>query len=390
MAIKMNVWNKPKAYEEIKKKICKNLVENWQPNDRLPPIKVLARSMGVGQSSTQQAIKELVREGILISKPRKGTFINTDPEIVKPKLKGLLSQETHKPFKNKKIQILTYNAVLERHTFFFLAVDAFSKFVAKAGHELMTTTLDNDTKYTESSIQDDADGVVMVNPSTFIKPKCLPSQVLTLITPSSEFALAMSERHDLVTVDDAQGSMLAGEFLSSMGHKDVCFLGVRDKNEPSQYDIISSKRLKSLCLGLETEIRPEWRLKGNSYSGFDAAPTVMDWLNLNPRPSVIFAASDDLAYGFIYGAAGHRLKAGQDFQIMGFDGQKNTPYDSNLLLTSIAIPVEEMGTLAAKMLLNRMDNPYMTPRRIYLGCKLLRGNTVLGDDLSTSEDKNAK
>jgi len=205
---------------------------------------------------------------------------------------------------------------------------------------------------------------------------CLPSQGLTVINPSAECTVTMSERFDLVAVDDSQGSLLAGEFLRSRGWQDVCFLGVKTAKDPSPFGNLSLRRLKGLNLGLGTEIRPQWQLACPAYVDFSAAKCVLNWLNLSPRPSVIFAASDDLAYGFIYGALGHGLIPGKDYQIMGFDAQKKEPFDEDCVLTSIDIPIQEMGATAAKMLMKRLENPDATPQRTYLGCQLLEGNTV--------------
>jgi DNA-binding LacI/PurR family transcriptional regulator len=378
----LTTWEKPKAYQEIKKKICENLVENWQPNDRLPPIKELAKCLGVGQSSTHQAVKELVRDGILISRPKMGTFVNDDMKALKPRLANLLREESTPQASNllagKKIQIITYRSVIETHTFFSRAIDAFVAAINEVGCEVFNTMIDYPkTVDIEPFLQKQADGVVLVNPSTFLKIKCLPSQVLTVINPSAECTVTMSERFDMVAIDDTQGSLLAGEFLRSKGWRDVCFLGVKTDLDSPPFGNVSLKRLKGLNLGLGAEIRPEWQLTCNSYVGFSAAKCTLDWLKLSPRPSVIFAASDDLAYGFIYGALGHGLIPGKDYQIMGFDAQKKESFDEDCILTSIDIPIEEMGTVAAKMLMKRLENPDATPHRTYLGCQLFEGTTVI-------------
>ncbi len=376
-----NVLEKSKAYQCIKKKICQRLITEWQPNDRLPPIKDLAVNLGVGQSSTYQAVKELVREGILVSKPRLGTFVNNNIDSMKPKLDRLLCDQpitADAPLTGKKIQLLTYSSVFQRHTFFTQAIDSFIKTITNAGGEIVTSIIDDPNTTTMTPfLNTDFHGVVVVNPSNLLQLACLPKQVLTVITPSSECTITMTERFDLIAVDDVQGSTLAGEYFKHQGYQDVCFLGVTDQADHDHYDKISSKRLEGFSLGLNATIRPEWQFSCNWYTSFESAQIVPEWLRLDPRPSAVFAASDDLAYGFIHGAIAYGLFPGKDFQIMGFDAQLEGTYNRNWSLTSIAIPITEMGTTGAKTLMTRLENPNLTPQRLYLGCKLFEGNSIV-------------
>jgi DNA-binding LacI/PurR family transcriptional regulator/DNA-binding transcriptional regulator YhcF (GntR family) len=376
-----NVLEKSKTYQGIKKKICERLITEWQPNDRLPPIKDLAIDLGVGQSSTYQAVKELVREGILVSKPRLGTFVNNNLSTMKPKLDSLLHDQPYMaklPLANKRIQLLTYRSIFQRHTFFTQAVDSFNETITKAGGEIFTTFIDDpNTRSIEPFINADAHGIVVFNPSNLMHIECNPDQIITIITPSRECALTMTERFDLIAVDDIQGSTLAGEYCRKLGYSEVCFVGVKRLPHQDRYDQISAKRLEGFCLGLKSPIRLEWQFSCDSYGSFDATQAVKKWMELSPRPSTVFAASDDLAYGFIHGAMAYGLFPGKDFQIIGFDAQFEGPYCKDWVLTSISIPIAEMGTAGARAMMTRLENPTMTPQRLYLGCKLFVGNSMV-------------
>jgi len=240
----------------------------------------------------------------------------------------------------------------------------------------MNTYIPIDGSNMETMLNPHAKGVVVINPSYPLQIKCLPHQVLAVINPSSECTIAMANRFDLIAVDDTQGSLLAGEFIRHRGWKDVGFLGTKYDIDPLHYDRISLKRLEGFILGLGSPIRPEYQLSATSYTTFCAAHAIRQWLKLNPRPPVIFAASDDLAYGFIHGALAYGLLPGKDFQIMGFDVQQRTAFYEGRILTSVAIPISEMGMVAARMLTKRLKEPNLTPQRIYLGCQIFEGDTV--------------
>jgi DNA-binding LacI/PurR family transcriptional regulator len=215
---------------------------------------------------------------------------------------------------------------------------------------------------------------VVINPSYLLQLKCLPHQVLTIVAPTSECTIAMGNRFDLIAVDDTQGSLLAGEYLRHRGWTEIAFLGAN--YDLGHYDKSSTKRLEGLHLGVGTPIPPKWQLTATSYTTFCAVPAIREWLKLDPRPFTIFAASDDLAYGFIHGAIAHDLVLGRDYQIMGFDAQQRSPFILGQTLTSVAIPTSEMGAVAAKMLIKRLEEPNLTPQRIYLGCQIFEGNTI--------------
>jgi LacI family repressor for deo operon, udp, cdd, tsx, nupC, and nupG len=375
----LNTFEKSKRYQEIKRKLCNLLIEEWHSNDRLPPIKDIARELGVGQSSTHQAVKELVRDGILVSKPKMGTYVS-DLSVTKPKLEKLINNHNYysnSPSTSRLIQLLTYEITHQKQTFFTSATIALSNALQKAGYRIVNTSIPKaDATDIEPLLDPQAKGVVVINPSFPLQLKCLPNQVMTIINPSSECTLAMGNRFDLIAVDDTQGSLLAGEYLRHKGWTDVAFLGTKYDIDPIHYDKISLKRLEGLTIGLGKPIRPEWQLSAASYTTFCGAAAIGNWQKLNPRPQAIFAASDDLAYGFIHGAIAYGFTPGRDFQIIGFDSQQQSPFYLGKTLTSVAIPITEMGIIAAKMLIKRIEEPNLTPQRIYLGCQLFEGNTV--------------
>ncbi|MCW5861305.1 MAG: substrate-binding domain-containing protein, partial [Caldilineales bacterium] len=99
-----------------------------------------------------------------------------------------------------------------------------------------------------------------------------------------------------------------------------------------------------------------------------------------PRPDAVFAASDDLAIGFLAAAAAHGLRPAEDYHLIGFDGQDlagNT-------LTTIKVPAMDMGRRAAQLLIERFDDPHKPARRVQLECTLRRGDTARTPSLHSS------
>ena len=89
----------------------------------------------------------------------------------------------------------------------------------------------------------------------------------------------------------------------------------------------------------------------------------------------IFAASDDLAMGLAHAAVAYGLKIGDDIKLVGFDGQQPR-YPEDPVLTTVVVPLEEMGRAAARMALERATDARALPRRVSFGCSLRRGQTA--------------
>jgi LacI family transcriptional regulator len=101
------------------------------------------------------------------------------------------------------------------------------------------------------------------------------------------------------------------------------------------------------------------------------------YLELPDRPKAVFAAADDIAMGFLAAAASHGLEPGRDFTLIGFDGLEQTSDSTGRTLTTIDVPLEEMGSRAGQLLIERLANPSMTRQRLYLGCRLFVGKTTV-------------
>jgi len=92
-------------------------------------------------------------------------------------------------------------------------------------------------------------------------------------------------------------------------------------------------------------------------AGFQALEQL---LALPDKPDAVFAISDSLAGGALACAHQRGLKVPEELAIIGFDGipfgEITTPP-----LTTIAQPIHQLGVRSVQLLLERIDNPAMTP-----------------------------
>jgi LacI family transcriptional regulator len=87
-------------------------------------------------------------------------------------------------------------------------------------------------------------------------------------------------------------------------------------------------------------------------------------------PDGIVCANDDLAAGAILGLWDRKLHVPQDVAIVGFDDR---PFAAHLPvpLTTVAMPLYEMGAQAARTLFSSFAGERLTNNRIYVPCQLV-------------------
>jgi DNA-binding LacI/PurR family transcriptional regulator len=88
-------------------------------------------------------------------------------------------------------------------------------------------------------------------------------------------------------------------------------------------------------------------------SGLD---TMSSLLGLDPRPSAVFVASDEVALGALKAAKIAGAAVPDDVAIVGFDDLPFAPYVEPAL-TTIRVPAREIGVVAARSLVDAISHP---------------------------------
>jgi DNA-binding LacI/PurR family transcriptional regulator len=367
----------PLTHELVRDQLRRRVGTQWRMGDRIPPIRQIARELGVGESSTFQAVRELVRAGVLASRPRRGTFVTAMPQtlvapaiIPKPKPRASLA--------DKRIEVLTLTPRPE--PFVGRMIESFEAAMRQSGCEVTrdVVPLEGFGKLDQRN----ADAVVLFNPSDHQSIVCGPNQVLVIVNTALETPVAMAGRFDVVSVDQEQGGFLAGRRLRELGCKNVCFIGRSARRKLDLMDQTCVARLAGFERGWGEPLPTDRIIVAKYYSTIAGAREVPKWLEMEPRPDGIFAATDEIALGMIFGASAHGLEPGRDFQVVGFDGQQRGRDLPEHPLTTIDVPGRDMGQRAAELLLERLENPDQPVRRLSLGCTLFEGATALANRTS--------
>ena len=152
-----------------------------------------------------------------------------------------------------------------------------------------------------------------------------------------------------VVPDDYYGASLATQHLLNLGHRRIGYINGPEnwhtcRARLSGYkDTLANHDLRFEALLVQPG---DWEIE----SGYAAAK---NFLNLTERPSAIFAANDAMALGAIYAIQDAGLNVPKDVAVVGYDN-RNFTKTVRPRITTVSMPVIEMGGVAAELLLRQI------------------------------------
>jgi LacI family transcriptional regulator len=218
--------------------------------------------------------------------------------------------------------------------------------------------------YTNVLVEKQVDGIL------FVAAGVSTEHILTL--QARRMPLVIVDRDipgvavDSVLTDNARGGWLAVRHLVDLGHRRIgCIAGPSDLT-PSAERVTGYRQ--ALQEG-DIPVNETLIVKGDFQyeSGYRAARQL---LAMDDPPTAIFACNDLMAVGAIRAALELGRQVPTSLSVVGFDDVRLASF-TNPPLTTITQPKYEMGTLAATMLLERMRDRDMPPRRQLLDISLM-------------------
>src|SRR5580658_2920985 len=157
-----------------------------------------------------------------------------------------------------------------------------------------------------------------------------------------------------IVLDHHTAALMALKHLTELGHKEIAFM----KGPASSSD--SEDRWKAIvqvCRRLNIPIRPELtlRLEGDTASQDLGYPYAKRLLSRNVPFTALFGYNDNSAIGAIRAIHEAGLRVPEDISVVGFDDIQGAAY-CNPSLTTVRQPLEKMGEIAARSLLDQIEN----------------------------------
>ncbi len=174
---------------------------------------------------------------------------------------------------------------------------------------------------------------------------------------------------DSIGVNHPLGAALAVDHLISLGHRKIAYIGEQN-SMTRELSFRATMRSHRLTLPAGYLLRRTDRFEECGFGGMKRL------LELDEPPTAVFAAYDSIAYGAMRAIRESGLRIPDDISIIGIDASPTSRFTAPPL-TSVFYPTEEIGTLAADLLDERIRNGSRTAfRSIKLLPKLSLGCTT--------------
>ena len=201
---------------------------------------------------------------------------------------------------------------------------------------------------------------------THLLRKRVDAVLVLSLTPTDEEVAALSrldrpvavvgatvEGWSSVRINDLETARIAMRHLIDLGHRRIGYVGgsLEDQLDfAAPLDRLNGYRAAMAEAGLPVqpglEVVGDFTVRG----GLAATRTL---LQLDPRPTAIFAASDEMAVGAVHAVREAGLRVPEDVSVVGIDDHEMAEF---FQLTTVAQPVREQGRLAATLLLKALED----------------------------------
>lgn len=173
---------------------------------------------------------------------------------------------------------------------------------------------------------------------------------------------------DQVICDGYEATLLALEYLVSSGHRRIGYIGetVGETRYQAYKDAVKK-------YGLTDDKRFVAASPPSGAGGYAGADSL---LNAGvPLPSAVFCAADVAAIAALRRFTEAKVKVPEQLSLISMDNIEMSAYVSPML-TTVGMPVLEMGHTAVRVLISRIQKQHKLPLKIYLPNQLISRESV--------------
>jgi len=319
-------------------------------DQKTPTLQDVARVAGVSTATVSRTLSnpDVVSES---TRTRVATAVQETGYRINRAARNLRTQRAH------SVLVLLPDLA---NPFFAPILEGISRYVSRKGYAMLIASTQQVHDSGERLIDylDDAraDGMIILDGG-------LEAEVVATLenAPQSKRILFACEWVDnasfaSVRCENRRGAGMAVTHLHDLGHRKIAHV-----TGPAGNVLMHARKEAFVAAVADCglALAPEWIIQGDFTLAAGCA-AAQAWIALEDRPTAVFCASDQLAMGFIAELSRHNFRVPQDVSVMGFD-------DIDLAeqfippLTSIRQDRLLIGETAAKMLMERIENPSVQP-----------------------------
>lgn len=181
-----------------------------------------------------------------------------------------------------------------------------------------------------------------------------------------------SDDINCIAIDNRKAAMDVVEYLVKLGHTKIATIAGDLHTQAGEARLEGYKQAMAKY-GLNI---PRGYIQEGFFLRTPARVAAKNLLNLDDRPTAIFAASDVMALEVVDEAKTEGLRIPWDISLVGFDDNPIAGY-SQVRLTTVSQPIVEMGRLALEKLNLITLNKEKHPVKIVLPTKLIKRESTL-------------
>lgn len=331
-------------YSIVKESILSKIVDGtYKPNQKISSESELMKKFGVSRHTVRRAIGDLVTEGWLYRIQGAGTFCS-DKAVSPPK------QQT----KNIAM-VVTYIS----DYIFPSIIRGAEKYLSENGYQLSLFSTNNnhlnEKLVLEKILSQKFDGIIFEPTKSAIANPNI-NYYLNIESNNIPYIMIHAFYEELeplsITMDDEKGGFLQTEHLIELGHRKIAGLFKTDDRQ-------GTKRMKGYikahrAYGLQ--LNPNIIFTYSSDNKYTRPAIEFErMLQSEDPPTAVVCYNDELAVLLLEVLRKNNIKVPDDISIVGFDDSQFARV-SEVKLTTIKHPHSEMGTKAAKMILDLANN----------------------------------
>ncbi|MBR1797603.1 MAG: LacI family DNA-binding transcriptional regulator [Clostridiales bacterium] len=212
----------------------------------------------------------------------------------------------------------------------------------------------------------DCDGLVCVG--KFSKQD---ADALIAFNSNIVFLDMLTEYSDIttITIDLYNAAMEALNYLKSLGHSSICYLG--GVEYASGQDIIEDDRRKAYVKFMKSnKFSYNGLLKEDEFNSESGYSMMKEVLKGKVIPTAVFAASDAIAIGAMRAIREHKLKIPRDISIISINDDEVSAF-TDPPLTTMRAPAYDMGEHGANIVYMAGNLEKKTPMKIKIPCTMV-------------------
>jgi DNA-binding LacI/PurR family transcriptional regulator len=179
---------------------------------------------------------------------------------------------------------------------------------------------------------------------------------------------SIGDDFDEVLCDGYAGALLAVRYLIGLGHREIAYIGSTRK----KYQVFNEHRyqgyrdsLSAAGLKLDEELVVDTLL--TSADGYES---MLSLIQKGRAPSAVFCGNDTVALGVMRALTENGRSIPGDVSVIGFDDIDMASYVKPAL-TTIAVPTKELGRIAVKVMLDKLETGRRYAVKVNLPFKLV-------------------